>query len=80
MLAYYTSLLYYTLIKNIYGPAPCFILALFSSYYMHDSEPSRYHAFSRKMLQSKPESHIENTFIRLCSFSICLLCACALDC
>ena len=38
ILAYYTSLLYYTLIKNIYDPTSYFTPALFSSYYLHDSE------------------------------------------
>ena len=46
MLAYYTSLLYYTLIKNIYDPTFYFTLALFLSYYLHDSELFKIHAFS----------------------------------
>ena len=38
VLACYTSLLYYTLIKNIYDPTFYFTLALFLSYYLHDSD------------------------------------------
>ena len=38
ILGYYTSLLYYTLIKNIYDSTSYFILALFPSYCLHDSE------------------------------------------
>ena len=46
ILAYYTSLLYYTFIKNIYDPTSYFTLTLFLSYYLHDSEIFKYHAFS----------------------------------
>ena len=38
MLVYYTSLLYYTLIKNIYDSTSYFTLASFPSYCFHDSE------------------------------------------
>ena len=38
VLVYYTSFLYYTLIKNIYDQTSYFTLALFPSYCLHDSE------------------------------------------
>ena len=37
ILVYYTSLFYYTLIKNIYDSTSYFTLALFPSYCLHDS-------------------------------------------
>ena len=38
ILYFYTTILYYTLIKNIHDPTSYFTLALFPPYYLHDGE------------------------------------------